>query len=269
MPVGECALCLKTGELQDSHLMPKGTYKPLRGKLAAQDPILVTASITVQTSAQVHDYLLCKDCELRFERNGEDWVMKNWERPNGRFPLRDALLRSPIKSTIPTGDLYKAPFDSSFKLEKLIYFAASIFWRASVHNWDRAKHLMTRTPLPADVQEQFRKFLLDVDPFPPDLVLLISVTASKPVEHLVMPAPMAPASPTAAPVKAYNFAIPGLQFRLYYENVTEEMKKASVTCPPHAIVVTDRVEMQILTGAEELRKTSRPIGKLKRKNNHS
>src|SRR5271157_4081800 len=108
MPIGECGLCRQRAELQDSHLMPRGAYKLLREPdSGVRHPILVTESTTLQTPAQVHDYLLCGSCELRLEQGGEDWVMRNGPQRNGRFPLREALLRSPNKTTTASGDIYK------------------------------------------------------------------------------------------------------------------------------------------------------------------
>src|ERR1700733_9843084 len=168
MPIGKCALCLQSAKLQKSHLLPQGIHKALQEpNNSIRNPILVTASTTVQTSEQVRDYLLCESCEVRFQQNGEDWVMKNGPRRNGRFLLREALLRSPNKSTIPSGDIYKEPFDSAFDLEKLIYFAASVFWRSSVHPWRGFEHLMTRAKLPDVSEEGLRLFLLHQDQFPP------------------------------------------------------------------------------------------------------
>jgi hypothetical protein len=262
MPLGTCALCSQLAELQDSHLMPRGVYKALREPHGAvHHPVLVTASTTIQTGAQVHDYLLCSGCEMRFAQNGEDWVMKNSPHRNGRFPLREALLRSPVKSTIPIGEIYKEPFDAGFDLERLIYFGASVFWRASVHHWSRALHLTKRAPLTPAIQERLRLFLMHEDGFPIDAVLLISVTASKPLAHCILPSPMVRASRDAT-ANGYSFAIPGLQFRLLYDLATEDMTRVSVALPPHAVVVTDRVEKEIRAGAEVLRKTSRPVGSL-------
>lgn len=262
MPLGTCALCLQPAELQDSHLVPRAVYKALREPHSAiHHPVLVTASTTMQTGAQVHDYLLCSCCEMRVAQNGEDWVMKNGPHRNGRFPLREALLRSPVKSTVPIGEIYKEPFDEAFDLEKLIYFGASVFWRASVHHWNRALHLTKRAPLTPEIQESLRLFLMYEDGFPIDAVLLVSVTASKPIAHCILPTPMVRAS-QAATANGYGFAIPGLQFRLLYDLATEDMKRASVALPPHAVLVTDRVEKEIRAGAEVLWKTSRPVGSL-------
>jgi hypothetical protein len=145
-------------------------------------------------------------------------------RRDGRFALREALLRSTNKSPIPTGDIYKEPFDSAFDLEQLIYFAASVFWRSSVHHWKGFEHLMTRAELPDKSEEDLRLFLLHQEQFPTDLALLISVTATRPWPHLTHPSPMKRASPNVPPMAGYAFMILGLQFRLHYENVADNMK---------------------------------------------
>jgi hypothetical protein len=78
MPQGTCRLCRKTSDLQDSHLVPKAFYKLAR---AAGDknpnPIVVTPKLQIKTSKQVSDYLLCRECEVRFNRGGEQWVIEN------------------------------------------------------------------------------------------------------------------------------------------------------------------------------------------------
>ena len=263
MRSGKCALCLQAANLQKSHLIPQGIHKTLQQpNNAIRNPILVTASTTVQTSDQVRDYLLCKSCELLFQQRGEDWVMKNGPHRNGRFQLRDALLRSPVKSTIPSGDVYKEPYDPAFDLEKLIYFAASVFWRSSVHHWRGFEHLMTRAELPDRLEEGLRLFLLHEAQFPTDLVLLISVTATRIWPHLTHPSPMKQAAPTVPSMAGYAFMIPGLQFRMHYENVPDKMKGVSVAVPPHAILLSDRVESEIRAEAEKMRKTSKLVGSL-------
>jgi hypothetical protein len=261
MRLGICALCKQSAELQDSHLIPAGVYRALpEPGNAIRNPILVTAQTTVQTSEQVSDYLLCKGCELRFQQNGEDWLMRNRPHRNGRFPLREALLRSPNKSTIPMGDVYKADFDPGFDLEKLIYFGASVFWRSSAHHWNSYRHLVTPAKLPSDLEEKLRLFLLHENGFPTDLVLLITVTASKVWPLMAHPQRMKEGG-RAAP-NAYSFMIPGIQFRVIYGDIPDEMKGASVTLCPHAVLVTDHVQSEIRADAHGLRSTSRLVGSI-------
>lgn len=264
MPRGICALCQNDAELQDSHLIPKAAYKALcEPDHVIRNPVLVTAEVTLQTSEQVHDHLLCRDCELRFEQNGEDWVLKNGPQRNGRFPLREALMRSLTMTSIPAGAIYKELHDSAFDLERLIYFAGSVFWRASVHHWNSAGDLMRRAPLPTAVEEQLRRFLLHIDGFPKDTSLFLSVSAAIPPRpHCIFPQPMVRVSEDAPDIRAYGFAIPGLHFRFMFENVPDHMKAVSVANPPYAVLVSDRIEGEIFESAQRLRETSKPVGTL-------
>jgi hypothetical protein len=60
-PIGVCALCLRTAELCDSHLIPKSLYRVARAAdhRAHPDPVLLTSAVRRQTSFQATQYLLC------------------------------------------------------------------------------------------------------------------------------------------------------------------------------------------------------------------
>src|ERR1700730_12243138 len=93
MPIDVCKLCWQTKELQDSHYLPKGAYKVNRAPaLRNPSPVVLSNDEVLQSSAQLSDYLLCRDCEQRFNENGENWVLGNIPRNYGeRFPILDAL----------------------------------------------------------------------------------------------------------------------------------------------------------------------------------
>jgi hypothetical protein len=119
---------------------------------------------------------------------------------------------------------------------------------------------MERAPLPLELNEQLRLFLLHLGAFPIDAVLLISVSASKPLPHIIFPQANKRANLTD--IIGYDFAVPGLQFRLMYGNIPDLMKQISVAVPPHAVLLTDLVEREIKARRDELRKTSRMVGSL-------
>src|ERR1700731_2856628 len=95
-PVGVCALCLRTRELCDSHLVPKALYRVARAaeNRSHPDPVLLTSKVRRQTSLQATQYLLCAECEKRFDQNGEGWVMRHCYRGRDRFRLRELLRRA-------------------------------------------------------------------------------------------------------------------------------------------------------------------------------
>jgi hypothetical protein len=90
---GTCKLCLTEGaDLQDSHLMPKAGYRRLRED---GSPPYVVREVKMFKDEQVHAHVFCRDCEDRFNRNGEAWVLKHCYNDDAHsFLLHDLLLAS-------------------------------------------------------------------------------------------------------------------------------------------------------------------------------
>jgi len=117
MPIGTCRLCqLQNVELRDSHFMSAGFYKIARDESRSNpNPVLVSEDVSMISSEQAKDYLLCAKCEDRFNKGGEDWVLKNCWHNENEFPLRSALvasLPSPLSSpdfTISLQEFTKRP----------------------------------------------------------------------------------------------------------------------------------------------------------------
>jgi hypothetical protein len=132
---GICKLCLQTRELRDSHLLPKALYRMSRWEGEKNpNPLLLSAEGAVQTSLQVKDYVLCSECEQRFNREGERYAMSQVQR-GGKFPLLAAL--SAVSPSKASGGFawYHRSVTPGIDRETLAYFALSVFWRASVHVW--------------------------------------------------------------------------------------------------------------------------------------
>src|SRR6266496_1098852 len=98
--IGICKLCRMESGLLNSHLLAAGFYKLLRNPDADnQNPIQIDEKVTTFTSDQVRKHLLCADCEDRFNRNGERWVLKNCYRGEHGFALCAALrISEPVVS---------------------------------------------------------------------------------------------------------------------------------------------------------------------------
>lgn len=85
-PTGTCALCGHFEILRNSHFLPAGFYRRMNM------PGLITTHSVRTTSRQTRAYILCVDCEHRFDKSGEDYVLKNaanWK--TGVFPLLERL----------------------------------------------------------------------------------------------------------------------------------------------------------------------------------
>jgi hypothetical protein len=112
---------------------------------------------------------LCHDCEERLNKNGENWFLANCWRHDGDFPLHDAL-KTATPITSQSLNLYKASSIAKIEVDALTYFAASMFWRASVHKWRECKQIHL-----GPYQEELRTYLLRQTPFPKHCQLVVSV----------------------------------------------------------------------------------------------
>lgn len=209
--IGNCRLCLASDiELRDSHYLPKAIYRQLRDPQAYNpNPYAISEQGSAQTARQLRAHLLCADCEERFSKHGENWVLENSRRADGTFKLA-SILAQHQPAVFADGNatkVYHAAGISEVDRVSLAYFAASIFWRGSIHGWNADRTI----PVPlGPYSEQFRKFLLGEANFPEHVVLLLTVREASDTSML-----------TATPVgdrrdghSVYKFPMPGLAFAI-------------------------------------------------------
>jgi len=209
--LGKCKLCLREAvELQQSHFLPAGIYRTLRDDAEQNpNPWLITKKSAVQTSRQTKARLLCRECEQRFSANGENWVFRYCLKPDRTFPLAAILeARTPdVFSPQHSTKVYFASQIPDVNISALSYFAASMFWRASVYGWNEDGSI------PVDLGpfgESFRQYLLDLAYFPPHCALWVSVRQGKEIDRLTHE----PMGERKGQFHAYNFPMPGLGFSL-------------------------------------------------------
>lgn len=128
--------------------------------------------------------LLCRECEQRFSRNGERWVFTNGLKSDGTFPLA-AVLASRIpfaqEPGISTTKVYRAAEISQINISAITYFAASMFWRGSIHPWKADGSF----PVPlGPYQESLRQYLMGMTDFPVDMALSVVVREPSNISHL-------------------------------------------------------------------------------------
>lgn len=75
--------------VEPSHLLPKALYRMSRWE-GTPNPMQVSARGQIQTSRQIKDFLLCRNCEQRLCANGENYVMSQVNRKQG-FALLKTL----------------------------------------------------------------------------------------------------------------------------------------------------------------------------------
>lgn len=249
--VSKCRLCSREATLIDSHLLPKALYRLLRDpSLKNPNPVFVTQGNDVQTSSQLKRYLLCYECEKRFNKNGESWVLKHCFRggPLNKFLLRDMLAHTAPSSSNAAGDVVPTAGIAEVLREKLEYFAASVFWRASGSDWPIHGQLVPKITLPALLQAAFAEYLLRNSTFPDTCSLLVYL-AGDPTPPLAMHPPQCGNS---SGLLECRFSIPGLRFSLLPE---VPKNGSSITCSPHPVCISKIQSQLIAQQAMKLRGT--------------
>lgn len=241
-PSGICKLCLLEKTLCESHLMPKGLYRFCRRPDC--DPVLITTKVMMPTSRQTKHRLLCEDCEMLLNRNGEDWVLPTLATIAGAFPFYSLLQKQSPLFDEPGATAFAVSSNPEIHREALVHFALGIFWKASVHSWKRAR---MGPWIDLGLQsEALRRFLRGEGCFPQNMALNIEVT----------PPPVGAISFTHPVVRGINpemffFYVPGIMFTLWRGDLTEEQRLACLISngqgPVLAVDTTSRV-MQLLKG---------------------
>lgn len=135
--------------------------------------MVVTDVVSIQTSAQIADYLLCADLEQLFSANGGQYVMTQVYGGTG-FPLLD-FLRSKPGRTQAEFVVYRASDTPTIDRARLCYFALSVFWRASVHIWRQRGGAPITIDLGRIYNESIRQFLLGQALFPSNATVSVIV----------------------------------------------------------------------------------------------
>jgi hypothetical protein len=138
MHIGQYGLCLKSRELKASHCLPAALYRLARDPGRKDpNPVVIKPASTITSSRQVSSHFLCEACEQRFSSGGESLVLAECARSRTEFKLRQRIMKlSPLeKSDDPSFAVYDAHAALGGALDNYLYFAASVFWRASAHKW--------------------------------------------------------------------------------------------------------------------------------------
>lgn len=209
MKTGICKLHLKPAELKLSHFLPAGAYRllvPDGGDV--RQPILITKKVEILTSRQMCDYVLCADCEGRFDQGGEDYAVGQMNGSRG-FPLLERLRVSPpVDFTLQEG-VY-AGKQLGIDTPKLTYFALSVAWRSSVHSWPSIRgHVPDSVDL-GTFQEPIRQFLLGEAPFPRELTVLTTACTDEYSQHAMY----APTKMVGSPTLGVSYLACGIHFMI-------------------------------------------------------
>jgi len=174
MPTGNCKLCLQECvQLRESHYIPRALYpKNVRQQFATRSEV---AALRDEMKA----YLLCEECEGRFDRDGESEVLRHVAAKSTKsFPLHEKLRLALPREQHPDISRF-AGSDLGLDMDKFAYFAMSIVWRGTAHDWTLPDgSVLPRSSL-GDFQEEIRKYLLGETQLPRDMVVLVIVCSDQ------------------------------------------------------------------------------------------
>ncbi len=258
--MGRCKLCLRDAvNLQDSHFLPAGIYRILRDEGETNpNPCHVTSKGAVQTSKQMKARLLCKVCEEKLNKSGENWVLGYGRKKDGSFPLASLLaLRIPDVSTEtdPTKVYYTSKIPE-INISALSYCAASILWRGSIYPWNSdGSTPVTLGPF----QEQLRQYLNFEcqTPFPKNCVLWVVVREGGEIDRLTY----TPIGKREGKCHFYKFPMPGFAFTFIIgKNISaNHREKCFVHGANNPIFVTSILENILMKDAVKLMQKSRKL----------
>jgi hypothetical protein len=188
--------------------MPAAVYRTLRSRTARNpNPLTFGRGFAFQSSTPFKDFLLCDGCETRLRENGEDWVLANCLLPGGCFPLLGTLRNAQPEWHDNDIRIYSCARIPEINSDSLIYFAASVFWRAGAHTWRmgcRSVHIDL-----GRYEEDLRTYLLGLVPFPGNAAIEM-VLLERASEYAINPL-----SRNDQGHHEHQFTIPGLSFILY------------------------------------------------------
>ncbi len=202
---------------------------------------MVTPEVMMRTSRQTKAYLLCDDCEDVLNRGGETWIVPLLATANDTFPLYDIISKTAPDLDEPDMKAYAASRNAEVAVDKIVHFAAGIFWKSSVHSWSctQRESLIDLGPYSNDL----RAFLLGKELFPAAMTLHV----------LALPPPVRIIS-THLPIKAkssgfrgYCLYVPGIDFRLCVgKKIPDELRRTCIYHSPlHPIVVAEYAQREL------------------------
>jgi len=159
----------------------------------------------------VSAHFLCAACEERFSQNGEEYIAGQCARQGGQFPLRQLLATAPIVHKDSQFGVYDVGSVLGIDVEKFLYFAASVFWRAAAKCWTWHGEPIRLISLGPTYQEQFRLYLFGQGMWPPNARLYIHASCDNPIDSTTV----FPCSTRVELAWRYKFCIPGILFILF------------------------------------------------------
>jgi hypothetical protein len=259
---GTCKLCLKSEVvLRDSHLLPKAGYRLVTRSQDGEAPVVIKRDVSISKDEHVRGHVFCSDCEGLLSKSGEAWVLKNCHRPEESFTLKSVLEKA--KPEYDDGrqlTVYSAANIPDIDVEKLVYFAASVFWRASIHSWKSGGSQLSLPKLGRTYEEQFRRYLVGIEQFPTKATLWLSVITDEELWNFFT----FPYGDKEDGYWRWHFQFMGLGFDLFLGDlVPKEFRQFCLKrSAAHFVVMSEVANNMVITHSGRLMAKSKPVGSL-------
>jgi hypothetical protein len=203
---GMCPLCLRSAKLCKSHYLGRVLHNLSRdGK---DHPVIMTPKLVKATPSQMWAHLLCSDCEQRFNERGEKPVIALFNGPKD-FPLLNRMnVAMPIKEE-PTVVTYSG-IAMGIETEPLAYYALSVIWKGSVHEWITLKGQKSSVNL-RKYQEPIRQHLLDQAGFPEGVHVVVTACTDFGSQGMTF----APSGMAGTMFPMYSLLVRGIWFHVF------------------------------------------------------
>jgi hypothetical protein len=204
----------------------KGEHKPIR----------VGNGFVLPTDRQTQDYLLCRGCEDVLNRGGETWILDKlatWERT---FPLYDSLTK--VAPLFEEHDMavYLAASNPEIEANKLVHFALGLFWKASVHPWNRDAS-DPRIEL-GPYSDGIRLWLVGKGKYPEHTHLIVIVERPERAQITIND----PYEGVREEHRTFFFHVPGILFMLALEaTVDESIRALAITNAGNPINISEKL----------------------------
>jgi hypothetical protein len=213
------------------------------------NPWILTEDFAVQSSRQQTAWLLCADCEQRFSKHGERWIFRNGLKQDGTFPLATILdSRIPdVAGPANTTRIYHAAKIPEVNIEAIAYFAASMFWRASVYPW------RTDGGYPLKLgpwEEAFRKYLMGEIEFPKDSTLMVIVRERSETDRISY----SPVGRRHGTMHIHKFPMPGFAFTLSVSKHLDDWchNLCFIRGAGNPLIITDTIEEGLISDSRRI-----------------
>jgi hypothetical protein len=244
---GECKLCLEGAELLESHFMSRKLYYSGGKKL--QYISLLESGIDPE---ELKAHLLCRKCEHRLSVNGESEVLKHVK---PKYVLKPLPLSERMRVALPQDNDPSAPrFDArdfGIDTDKFAYFALSLVWRRTIHEWSPA---IPKWEL-GQFAEDMRRYLVEETPLPKNMAVIVMVCKDKTSRS----AWTVPQQFVELGCLNFRFMVRGIFFRVLMGRLPRDIHGANCVAPRRPIFWADcekRIK-QDLEGTEQAQKANR------------